>query len=127
MFHVTVAGLVLPVLFLISHSANASSVGLSGNGLGENLVSFHLDLGTPGSTKAGATRTLASDTPAIDASSAQFGSSIENVAGETRVSSTYVNGKALGLAPAFLGGVLLSPHGALCKRPIDKRPTHKRV
>jgi len=117
---VTLAGFVLPVLFLVSHSVNASSVGLAGNGVGENLVSSHLGLSATGSTRAGATRTLASYTSAGNASSVQFSSSIENVAGQTRMSSTYVNGKALGNALVFLGGrSVISPR---CLVPASDPP-----
>ena len=112
---VTLVRFVFSVLFLISHSANASSVGWSHDGLDASLLSSDLGPNTAGpataaSTRAGAAPTIPGYTSAVTVSNLQFGSSIvNNVAGDTRVSSTYPTGKPLAFATASLGGSSISP------------------
>jgi len=102
---VTLAGFALSTLFLVSHSATASSIGLAHDELRDSLTSSRLSLSGEGSTKTRTAQTLPSNTWTVDASSLQFGSSIvETVAGSPRLTATSTAGKSLGIATAFLVG-----------------------
>jgi len=104
---VTLAGFALSVLFLISHSANASSVALSPDSQDLSRLSLRGAV----STKTGAAQTLPDNTSAGDVSSLQFGSSIvEKGAGSPKPAAISTAGRSLGVALGSFGGsIAVSP------------------
>jgi hypothetical protein len=110
----TLAGLALSILFLISNSANASSIDLSAT----RAVSSGLNLGAVIPARSGSARAIPMNTAALDVSSLQFRSSITEVGpGSPGTSAASSTGRSLGVAT----GVYVS-RGAVAPRCIVNTP-----